>query len=96
MLLLILAFLATWRLSRLLTTDYLFEFYRRWMKRWGEKTEYFAECPWCTSVWLAVPVIWLAVEFPDSKVLLVAYGALAASGVTGMLTTLEDHWSQPG
>lgn len=90
-LLLLLAVLAVWRLARLLTIDFLLEPWRFWMARRGEKLGYLAECPWCTSIWLAPAAIVPAVLWPDNRAVWIVLACLAASGVAGMLATIEDR-----
>lgn len=47
--------------------------------RWA----YLLTCPWCVSVWLALPVVWSAWCFGDRAWWFVPAAALAASGVAG-------------
>lgn len=57
---LVLATLAVARVTRFLTEDRLTLGYRRWMVgKWGEDSlpAYLAHCPWCTSLWVAAPVM---------------------------------------
>jgi Protein of unknown function (DUF1360) len=64
---LVVAALAVARMTRFLTEDFLTVGYRRWVvSRWGEdsKMAYLVHCPWCTSIWIALPVMPIAVMFP--------------------------------
>lgn len=84
----LLAVLATFRLTRLVTQDYLTEGPRKWLQaRLPEKPAYLIGCPWCASFWVGGLVAWLTVEWPQNRVLWVVWLALAASGVTGLLAT---------
>lgn len=96
---LLLALLAVWRLARLITTDFLTEPIRNWVSGYDAKTEseqrprlgYLFSCPWCMSIWIAAPVIWPALWWPDNRAVLLVLAALTASGVAGMLATIEDR-----
>lgn len=89
---LVVAALAVARVTRLLTEDFLTVGYRRWVvSRWGEesKMSYLVHCPWCTSIWVALPVMPIAVLFPNLWVI----GALsipAASLVAGQLQSDKE------
>ena len=89
---LVVATLAVARVTRFLTEDFLTVGYRRWVvNRWGEdsKMSYLVHCPWCTSIWVALPVMPIAVLFPNLWVI----GALsipAASLVAGHLQTDKE------
>jgi hypothetical protein len=61
---LVVAALAVARITRFLTEDFLTVGYRRWVvQRWGEdsKMAYLVHCPWCTSIWVGLPVMPAAV-----------------------------------
>lgn len=85
-----LAALATARLTRLVTTDYLTEPPRLWLqRRLPEKLAYLIGCPWCASMWVAAPVAWVAVEHGHRAPVAVALVALAASHLTGLAARLD-------
>lgn len=44
-------------------------------------------CPWCSSWWIGLPVVWSAWCFGDRSWWMVPAGALAASAVTGIVAT---------
>lgn len=84
---LVMGLLAVARITRLLVDDELTNKYRLWViKRWGETSwqSYLAHCPWCCSVWVAIPVMPAAVLFPNVWVIS-AFSIPAASMVTGLL-----------
>lgn len=84
---LVVAALAVARLTRLLTEDRLTVGYRRWVvNKYGEKSlaSYLVHCQWCTSMWIATPVMPVAVFFPNHWVLAVL-AIPAASYITGRL-----------
>jgi hypothetical protein len=84
---LIVGTLAVARITRLLTEDRLTVSYRRWVvNTWGENSmpAYLVHCPWCTSVWVAAPIMPAAVLYPNLWVI-AALAIPAASYITGRL-----------
>lgn len=84
---------ATFRLVRLLTTDVVFARFRAWVaRRYGEesKAAYFVECPWCTSMYLALGPALAAVWWPDNRGVLFVLLALTASASAGLIATRID------
>lgn len=80
--------LAVARITRLLVEDQVAVKYRQWVvRRWGENSlaSYFAHCSWCTSFWIALVVMPIAVLFPNVWVIAVL-APWAASMVTGYLS----------
>lgn len=51
------------RVTRFLNSDYLAADFRSWvMSRFGDgKIYYLVTCPWCASIWVALPVSLIAV-----------------------------------
>jgi hypothetical protein len=87
--LVVLVVLATMRVTRLVTTDYLTEPPRRWVQRHApEKLAYLVGCPWCASVWTGAALALLAVRWPTWWVVALLLG-LASSQVTGLLARLD-------
>lgn len=90
---LIVAALAVSRITRLLVDDRLTDGYRRWVvKRWGEdsKASYLAHCPWCTSIWVALPImpvpVFLLMSWTEPITwVFAALSIPAASMVSGLL-----------
>lgn len=85
---LVVAALAVARVTRFLTEDFLTVGYRRWVvTRWGpdSKMSYLVHCPWCTSIWIALPVMPAAALFPNVWVI-AALAIPAASMVAGLLS----------
>lgn len=88
----VVGFLATARITRLLVEDRLTVAWRRWVvRRWGEDSlpSYFVHCPWCMSMWLAAPIMVPAALFPN-KWVIAALAIPAASLVTGLLLSREE------
>jgi hypothetical protein len=84
---LVVAALAVARITLLLVDDQITVGYRRWViKRWGEESmpSYLVHCPWCTSVWVAAPIMPAAVIWPNVWVI-AAFAIPAASLVTGLI-----------
>jgi hypothetical protein len=81
---------ATVRLTRLLTTDALFEPGRSWIeRRIPAKAAYLLRCDWCMSVWTGFAVFLLGWYAPDTATWIVS-GALTASLVTGWSTLVAS------
>jgi uncharacterized protein DUF1360 len=90
---LILGALTVARLTRLLVADRLTVGWRRWVvNRWGPDSlpSYLAHCPWCMSLWIAIPVMPVAVLFPN-KWVIAALAILPASYITGLLAKAEGE-----
>lgn len=88
-LLIVLIIGATYRLTRLITADYLTVKLRDWMEKFGDYPTYFIHCDWCVSLWVAVPVSWVAVEHYAQTWVQVLLILLTASAVTGQLASRE-------
>ncbi len=84
---LIVAALAVARLTRLVVDDQLTIGFRRWvLNKWGDDSwqGYLVTCPWCSSVWIAAPIMPVAALWP-SIWLIAALSIPAASMVAGRL-----------
>ncbi len=89
---LVVAMLAVSRLTMLLVDDKLTVGYRRWVvRKWGEESmmSYLVHCPWCTSIWVAIPVMPVAVLFPNQWTV-AALSIPAASLVAGLLSKARE------
>lgn len=89
---LVVAALAVARITRFLTEDFLAVGYRRWVvSRWGaeSKMSYLVHCPWCISIWVALPLMPIAVVFPNLWVI-GAFSILAASQVAGLMQNSKE------
>lgn len=82
---------ATYRLTRLLTADYITKPIRTTVNRkWGDnKASYFVTCDWCVSFWMAWGPASLAVFWPTNRLVWLILLALTASAVTGLSSRLE-------
>jgi hypothetical protein len=88
---LIVAVLAVVRITRFLVTDELTIGYRRWVvKRWGEQSKmaYLAHCPWCTSIYVAAPIMPVATIWPN-RWIIAALAVPAASLLSGLMLDRE-------
>ena len=97
----ILALMSVGRLARLLTVDRIAEPLRDWIggvtrddlgnvlnvKR--DELDYLVQCPWCASMYLAVPVMIPAALWPDSTIVLIVLLVLSGSLVAGLLAQIE-------
>jgi hypothetical protein len=89
---LIVAALAVARVTRLLVEDRLTVSWRQWVvKRTGTESlaTYLVHCPWCMSIWIAVPFMPVAALFPYPWVVAL-FSIPAASMVTGLLLDRKE------
>jgi hypothetical protein len=93
-LLLVVAALATYRLTRLVTADKITEPLRLWVLDRSQWAGYLVTCDWCLSIWIAPPVAVCAVLWGDSTVVAIGLCALAFSAVTGVLSLIEAKLDQ--
>jgi hypothetical protein len=92
---LLVGMLAVARLTRLLVDDEITIGIRRWVvKRFGEesKTAYFAHCPWCTSIWISLLVMPLAVLAMTGWTLEGIVLAILAIPAASMVAGLLNKW----
>lgn len=99
----ILAVLACWRIGRLIAVDYITDPLRRWVSGTSPDCEpgdgndlrpkiaYLFTCPWCISIWTSPVVLVFPIMWPYNDFVFLGITALAASGVTGMLATIEQR-----
>lgn len=84
---LVVAALAVARITRFLVEDFLTNGYRRWVvNKWGDESlmSYLVHCPWCTSMWVGIPIMPVAVIWPNVWIVSVL-SIPAASMVSGLL-----------
>lgn len=84
--LLLVFFLATYRLTRLVIEDEIFDTPRDWLYskvRSGGKLEYLLGCEWCVSFWVAIPLAILYIFLPTG--MMVVGLPLAGSAITGLI-----------
>jgi UDP-N-acetylmuramyl pentapeptide phosphotransferase/UDP-N-acetylglucosamine-1-phosphate transferase len=97
-LLVLIAALATFRLTVLVNQDYITETPRKRLQaRLPEKLAYMIGCPWCASFWLAIPVSIAVVMWPTNRVVWIVLLALALSAVAGLVSKAhppEDYGEQ--
>jgi hypothetical protein len=88
---LIILTLFVYRVTRLITIDEIFEPVRKfvWDKtKSGSHLAYLVTCPWCISLWAALPVVFSYVFFPSMTVLIGCIFALSA--LAGLITARLD------
>jgi len=88
-LVLILAVLATYRLTRLVTADKISANFRSWVDSRWERIGYLVECDWCLSIWFAPLPATAVVLWPDNRVVLIGLTALSLSALTGFIHLFE-------
>ena len=92
LLVLIVAMLAIARISMLFVNDRLLLGFRQWViKKWGQESlaAYLIFCNWCMSIWFAIPLMPIAVLFPN-KWVLAAFSVPAASLVAGVISKVRE------
>lgn len=92
--LIILALFATYRLTRMVTSDYVAEPLRTWAeKKWGKQSKraYLLTCNWCFSMWVCPWPSMVAVWWPTNRVVWWTLIALSASAATGLIATQQTY-----
>lgn len=92
----LLAAFATYRMTRFVTADALFEPVRIRIEnaleaRGWNRLAYLINCDWCLSMWIALAPVALVMLWPDSRVVLALFLVLTFSAATGLASTVEKH-----
>jgi hypothetical protein len=85
----VIALLATYRLTRLVTADKITERVRIWVIGRSDWLGYLVTCDWCLSIWVAPLPATAVLVWGDITAVQVGLVALAVSGATGLLSLLE-------
>lgn len=86
---LIVAALATYRLTRLVTADQITQPLRGWVVDRSNWFGYLITCDWCLSIWVApLPVVAMLV-FGEVLAVQIVLVSLALSALTGLLSLVE-------
>jgi uncharacterized protein DUF1360 len=88
---LIVGALAVTRITRFLVEDKLALAYRQFfVRKFGKESlvAYLIHCPWCTSFWVAIPIM-IAVTLWPNQWVLAALAPWAGSMVAGLLLDRE-------
>lgn len=88
-LLIVLAMISTYRLTRLVTADRITQAFRAWMVSRNRALGYLVTCDWCLSIWVAPIPATAVVLWPDSQAVWAALIALSASALTGVFSLVE-------
>lgn len=91
----VLAILATYRATRLVTADMITERFRDWVDARSETFGYLVQCDWCTSIWLAPAPAVAVVLWPTNRIVLIILAALSLSALTGLIHLLENRLEIP-
>lgn len=88
----VLAVLAVYRLTLLVTADEITEAPREDALDWLDDHDHpklatLLGCPWCMSIWLGLPIAWSAHRWGSEPWWQIVALGLAASAVTGFLAT---------
>lgn len=92
--LIVLVVVACYRLTRLVTSDYIAEPVRLWAeRRWGEKSKraYLVTCNWCLSIYIAPCVTVPAVLWPTNRIVWAVLLGLTASATAGLVATWQTY-----
>ena len=87
---LLVASLATYRLTRLFTADKITERIREALIARSDFFGYLITCDWCLSIWIA-PALASIVMTTDTTIIDIAVHALALSAATGLIATVEKR-----
>jgi len=93
-LLVILAAFATYRITRFITADALFEPVRERLEalcedRGWHRLTYLLNCDWCLSIWIAPLPASVIMFWPDNRALILGLIILTLSAITGLASTFE-------
>lgn len=89
----VLAVLAVYRATLLVVADEITRRPRDWLlRRLGvdHAVSYLITCPWCSSLHLSILVVWTGLLWSETTWWQLGAGALAASGVTGILANIAS------
>jgi len=89
-----LAAFATYRITRFITADALFEPVRERLEtlcedRGWHRLTYLLSCDWCLSIWIAPVPASVIMFWPDNRALILGLIILTLSALTGLASTLE-------
>ena len=93
-LLTVLAVLATYRLTRLVTADRITQALRARIVSRNRTLGYLVTCDWCLSIWVAPLPAAGAVLYPENRLVWIVLLGLSASAVTGLLSLGEARLDQ--
>jgi hypothetical protein len=85
----VLAVLATYRLTRLVTADKITERFRVAVDSRNKTLGYLVTCDWCLSIWVAPWPALCIMAWPTNRGVLFALTALSLSAITGLLSLVE-------
>ncbi len=92
--LIVLAALSTYRLTRLVTADRILQTPRAWIVTRSRWLGYLVTCDWCLSIWVAPAPAVAVVLWPENRIIWGALIALSASALTGLLSLVESRLDQ--
>lgn len=85
----VLAALATYRLTRLVTADQITMPLRTWVLDRNQWLGYLVTCDWCFSMWVAPWVTALAMFHVEHRAVELGLFALSLSALTGFASVIE-------
>lgn len=87
----LLAFLACYRLTRLITADVITQPLREKVADRSPFLGYLVSCDWCLSIWLAPVVATPVVLWPGNRFVVFLLLWFALSAVAGLLSVIESR-----
>lgn len=89
--LLVVVVLASYRVTRLVTADYVLDTPRRWVQQHApENVAYLVGCPWCVSMYVGPAVAAAVIVWPSNRAVLAGAVGLAASAAVGLVAAHLD------
>lgn len=85
----LLAVLATYRATRLVTADQISANFRSWVDSRWKRLGYLVECDWCLGLWISPIPAACVVLWGDNRVVLIGLVALSLSALTGFIHLIE-------
>lgn len=91
---LVLLVLAHWRLTRVVTDDFILQWFRDWLDQHAAYLGYLVACTYCFGFWLAAPFAWVGYQFCGLSAT-EAWLAWPALSATAVFIQKFDEW-EPG
>lgn len=84
--------LATYRVSRLVTTDLIFARCRGWLAATYPRTlGSLVQCDWCTSIWTGTAGAVVLEIWGGNRWVIVGFAALAVSAIAGLVSEVVER-----
>lgn len=87
----LLAFLACYRITRLITADEITRAIREKAFNRSRWLGYLVSCDWCLSIWIAPWISLTVILWPTNQFIWFLLIWFAISAITGLLSTIEER-----